>query len=188
MEAPMRVLERDGVAEAALPVEELAGRLRLPDGWDVVPGQRARLVAQLRAAIEVVETRAGKALLRRGIVVGGRATGSAGLALPVAPVASVTSLEVADGGGWEAVDLAGSRLLPDLHRPVLELASAPSSGRLLRASLVAGWADWAEVPPALRAAVLLLAEAMERGEMMGVMAELRALLGTWRQRRIGAAT
>jgi uncharacterized phiE125 gp8 family phage protein len=184
----MRVLERDAVAEAALPVEELAVRLRLPDGWDAVPGQRARLVGQLRAAIEAVETRAGKALLRRGFTVLGRGAGCRRVGLPLSPVESVASAEISGPAGWEAVDLTEHRLLPDLHRPILVLRASPAAGRELRIALTAGWGGWAEVPPALQAAVMLLAEAMERGEIAGVMAELRALLGTWRPHRLGAAT
>jgi uncharacterized phiE125 gp8 family phage protein len=183
----MRVQERDGIAEGALPLEEFAARLRLPDGWDAVTGQRARLAGQLRAAIESVEGRTGKVLLARRVVVAGRGTGAPEVVLPVAPVGAVTGVEEDVGGAWTTVDATGARIVADLHAPRLVLPVVPPAGRALRLELTAGWADWAAVPAALRAAVLTLAEAMERADLGGVMAEVRALTGGWRRVRLGVA-
>ena len=75
----------DRITDEALPLAELAAQMRLPDGYDTVPGQLDRMRARLRAAIASVEARCSKILIARDVVVSGAAPGGSRVTLPVAP-------------------------------------------------------------------------------------------------------
>jgi uncharacterized phiE125 gp8 family phage protein len=153
----LTITHREAVAEARLPVAELAAQLRLPDGWETVPGQNTRLVSRLQAALELIEARAGSVLLERDLVLEGRAVGGRLVSLPCAPVTSVVSV-TADG---VSVDLSGAVIERDGNWTRLCLTRALVAGAALVVTVRAGPGDWAGVPGALAQAVLVKAEALE---------------------------
>lgn len=153
----LTITHREAVAQAQLPVAELAAQLRLPDGWDTVPGQSARLLSRLAGALETIESRAGCVLLAREMTLEGRAVGGRLLNLPVAPVIEVLSV-VSDG---VAVDLAGATIERDGDKTRLCLTRALVAGTALQVTVRAGSGDWADLPAALAEAVLMKAEALE---------------------------
>lgn len=175
----LSITHRGEVAEAALPVEALAAQLRLADGWDAVPGQRARLALRLRASAAAVGAQADRAVLRQSVVLEGRAPGGNLLILPLAPVASVTAV-AADG---RAIPLTDARWRSDGGRTHLALPRALLAGAEVRVEVEAGFADWAAVPAALADAVLTDAEAREVDvDLAGAIAQLVA---PFRTRRLG---
>lgn len=179
----MMVQGSEEIAEVALPVADLVAALRLPDGYETVPGQMARLQARLRAAVETVEARSGKILLARQVTLTGGATGSGREALPVAPIAEVVSATMRQGP--DDVALPDARLEPQGHRPVLVLGRHVRAGTALKVTVEAGYSAWAQVPAPLREAVLTFARGLDGGE--DVAGTVDALIAPYRLRRIGGA-
>jgi hypothetical protein len=178
----LRVLEAEALAEAALPVAALAAQMRLPDGWDTVPGQRDRLVARLRAAIVGLERKLAMVTVAREVTLTGPG-GAERVAMPIWPDVSIVSVEAVTEG--VATAIAGARIEEDGPRTKLVLPRAPSEAARLRVVVRAGFGAWEDVPAPLAQAALMEAEALETGERQA--APVAALIGPWRAMRIGAA-
>lgn len=153
---------------AAAQIAALAAQLRLPTGYAEEADGAARLSALLEAAVAHIERRIARALLRRPFRLDIRVWPANGrVVLPVAPVVRLVSLDVVDaaGGrtGWEIGQAWLDSLAPSPQvraAPLHRWPTIPNGGH---ASLVfeAGYgADWADVPPDLRLAVLMLAAAL----------------------------
>ncbi|PWJ19148.1 head-tail connector protein [Jannaschia seohaensis] len=178
----LRVLETEALADAALPVAQLATHMRLAEGYALVPGQEDRLRLRLRAAIATIERRLGLILIAREVVLTGPG-GAARIAVPVGPNAVLVSVEQELGGVTSAIT-GGVLRLEDTLGPVLELPKAPPETAQLRVILQAGFANWDAVPAELAQAVLAWGEALDLGEDAPKAAE--RLIAPWRAARIGA--
>jgi len=173
-------------------VQAFKDHLRLGTGFAEAGATDGYLEGLLRAALGAVEARTGKALFAREFrwsVTAWREPDAQ--ALPVAPVAAILSVAVADRGGVEtAVDAAAYWLERDIQRPRLRapglLPSIPEGGTA-EVRMTAGFGPaWSDIPVELRQAVLLVAagyferrheEGAEPGAMpFGVM----ALIERWR--------
>ncbi|MEL6587054.1 MAG: hypothetical protein AAFY65_04825 [Pseudomonadota bacterium] len=177
------VLESEGIANGNLPVAQLAAQMRLPDGYETVPGQSARLQQRLRAAIVSLERRIAKALLRRDFVLGGPVKGGGEVFLPLAPVWGVSRVELLDAGGGETLpnaEISGGQMAP-----CLSFGRALSQGAYVRITADAGWGTWDDVPEPLAEAALLMAEALDTGEGPAVNEVVDGLVAPWRLRRLG---
>lgn len=160
----MMLVEETQVADAALPVAELKAHLRMGTGFAEDDIQDAVLQSFLRAALSAIEARTGKALFEREFSWELRVwRDDTGQVLPVAPVSAVLSLSILDAAAAASVADPGSyRLEPDTHRPRLRPAGAclptiPTQGAA-QVVFVAGFgAAWADLPPDLQQAVLMLA-------------------------------
>lgn len=160
----MMLVEQTQIASSALPVWAFREHLRLGTGFADDDVQESVLGAYLRAAIGAVEARTSKATLSRPFIYTATAWRDlASQTLPIAPVASITSLTIGDrNGGEEVVDPARYLLVPDMHRPRLVstgflLPPIPVNGR---AEIVfeAGYgASWDQLPGDLCHAIILLA-------------------------------
>ncbi|RVV98998.1 hypothetical protein EKE94_08965 [Mesobaculum littorinae] len=160
----MILTDLSGVPEADLPVEALRAQLRLGTGFADDGIQDPVLLACLRAALTRLETRLGKAVLRRRFR--WRVEAWRDLArfdLPLAPAVSVESFVIHDRGGTvRSIAPDRYRLVPDTHRPAVvatgfALPTIPVGGA---AEVVfdAGYgAAWDAVPGDLAQAVLMLA-------------------------------
>lgn len=180
----LRVLETEAVAEDALPVEALAAQLRLPDGWDTVPGDRMRIVGRLGAALEAIERRVGRMILSRLVILGGRTCGRS-LVLPVGPITDLVSVEVDRGTGW--VGLPGAALAAGLFASRVVLPYPLAQDLSVRVTVRAGHSDWGSVPGDLGQAVLHQAEALERGEEASMARPIAELIAPFRRVRLGGA-
>lgn len=192
----MRLTEVTAVPDAVLPVAALADHLRLGSGFALPADQEVLLASQLRAALAAIETRTGKALLERRFRLVLDAWGDGETqTLPVAPVARVASVMVVDAGDTGTV-LAPNRwwLLQDSQRPRLRSHGGwpvvPQGGHV-EVQFDAGFGPlWADLPPDLRQAVMLLAaEYYEHRHADGVAAaglphRVAQLIEGWRQIRI----
>jgi uncharacterized phiE125 gp8 family phage protein len=193
----MMLFDETTVPEAALPVQAMKDHLRLGSGFADDGLQDGMLVAHLRAAMAAIEGRIGKVLIQRRfrwVLENWR--GGASQALPVAPVVALVSvtLRAADGDAV-VVDPGRYRLVTDLHRPKIAglsgaLPVVPTDGQVevvFDAGFGAGWAD---VPPDLAQAVLLLAAEFyeRRHDLMqgeaGLPAGVVRLIERWRTVRI----
>lgn len=160
----MKLVDLTGIATSDLPIADLRAHLRLGTGFSDDTVQEPVLEPALRAAVAAIEARTGKVLFERGFRWSLPAWRSpARQALPVAPVAAVTSLNtVTRTGDVTAVDLDTVALEQDDHRPVLHavrgcLPAIPLHG-VAEVTFLAGYAlTWAQMPAALAQAVLLLA-------------------------------
>jgi uncharacterized phiE125 gp8 family phage protein len=159
----MMLTEVTPVPSAALPVEEMKDHLRLGSGFADDALQDGLIESYLRAAMAAIEGRIGKMLFRRRFLWVLECWRDAEQALPVAPVASITSVTLVDAAGGETVVPASAyRLFPDLHRPRLagrgtSLPTIPTDG-MVKVVFDAGFGPiWTDVPVDLRQAVLLLA-------------------------------
>ena len=170
----MMIVERAAVEATDLPLDALAARMRLSDGWAAVPGQLARLEARLRAALDGVEARTGKALVLRSFTLEGPAAER--VSLPLAPCVSVEALSV------DGTAVAAYGVERDLHRTVLVL---PRYAGRLRVEMRAGFASWDAVPGALSEAVLIYAEALDAGAT-ALPDGVAALIAPHRPVRVGA--
>lgn len=189
------LIEQTAVPAAALPVQALRDHLRLGTGFGTEGLQDGVLEGHLRAALAAVEARIGKALLARQFrleLAGWRDAGAQ--ALPVAPVRAVTAVRLRDAAGETTVVApARYRLQADRHRPRLlavglMLPEVPVDG-LAEVVFEAGFgAGWAEVPPDLAQAVLLLAakfyEQRHDGGGLALPGAVQALLERWRNVRL----
>lgn len=190
---PMTLNEEGAVPASALPVQEFKDHLRLGTGFAGAGGADGYLEELLRAALAAVEGRTGKALLARDFRWSVTCWRDADAqALPIAPVSAVLSLAMVDRAGTETpVDPARYWLERDLQRPRLRATGAAlptiPTGGTAQVVFTAGFGPaWADVPPELRHAVLLVAagyferrheEGAEPGALpFGVM----ALIERWR--------
>lgn len=193
----MMLTEMTTVPGAALPVQALKDHLRLGTGFSDDGMQDGLIEAYLRAAMAAVEGRIGKVLIGRRfklVLEDWRAAGEQ--ALPVAPVSAVVSVMVVDAAeGAAVVGAERYRLAQDLHRPRLVavgvlLPVVPMDGRAEVVFDAGFGATWADVPPDLAQAVLLLAaEYYEtrheaQGGQAGLPQAVQALLERWRTVRV----
>lgn len=181
----MTVIDSQGIADEMLPVAQLAAQMRLPDGYEEIPGLSARLGLRLRAAIGSVERRLGKALIGREFVLSGPAQGGRRIVLPIAPVEDVVGVSVSRNG--VPVSLGDAVVERDAHHPVIVLPHSVGQGEWLLITVLAGYGAWDAVPDELQQAVLLTAEALDAGEGHGLAEAAEALLAPFRSVRIGRA-
>ena len=179
------LIEIDEVPDAALPLAELAAQMRLADGTIDDPAQAARLRARLRAAIDDVERRTGRALARRTAVLAGAAGDARRIALPVTPVARIVEARVRRGAA--DVPLGAVALETGVAGTVALLGEPVGEAELVTLVLEVGPDGWAAVPPGLRQAVLLIAEALDAGEGPALTPMAERLLAAHRPVRIGGA-
>lgn len=160
----MMLVETTTVPEAALPLSDFRAHLRQGTGFAEESVQDAVLVSFLRAAISAIEGRTGRVLLEQGFAFRlDRWRQPDRIDLPVAPVASVTGIEIvaADGQGTP-ISPEAWRLVPDSQGPrIAALAAAlptiPTGGHAV-VTFVAGYGPgWADLPADLRQAVMMLA-------------------------------
>jgi uncharacterized phiE125 gp8 family phage protein len=192
---PLMLMELTSVPGAALPVDELARHLRLSRGFADDGDLDGHLEACLRAALAAIEARIGKALYRRRFSLSVAAWSADDRhVLPVAPATAVESLKVFSRTGEEAViDPAGYVLYADPHRPaVLSVASRMPSlpmGGTAEIVFEAGFAaDWPDLPPDLRQAVLLLASEFFGQDVqpeVGLPLSVAVLIEPFRALRLG---
>lgn len=188
------LIEQTAVPAAALPVQALRDHLRLGTGFGTEGLQDGLLESHLRAALAAVEARIGKALLARQFRLELACWRDAGAqALPVSPVSAVVELRLRDAAGTVTVVApARYRLQADRHRPRLLavgllLPEVPQDGRAEVVFEAGFGADWADVPPDLAQAVLLLAAQFyeRRHEGGGALpGAVLALLERWRNVRL----
>ncbi|MBM1631762.1 phage head-tail connector protein [Sulfitobacter mediterraneus] len=160
----MMLIEETPVADAALPVEAFKAHLRLGSGFGQDGLQDVVLLSFLRAALAAIEARTGKALFTRGFVwTVSHWRDDAAQPLPIAPVSALSQVTVIAGNGTEiAVGPALYWLEQDMHRPRLRstgtaLPGIPTGGSV-RLRFEAGMAaEWADLPPDMQQAVLMLA-------------------------------
>jgi uncharacterized phiE125 gp8 family phage protein len=192
----MMLTEETPVPSAALPVEEMKDHLRLGSGFAADGLQNGLIESQLRAAMAAIEGRIGKMLFRRRFVWMLECWRGVDQALPVAPVAGITSVTLIDAAGVEVAVAPGTyRLVPDLHRPRLAgrgttLPAIPADG-MVRIVFDAGFGPaWSDLPVDLRQAVLLLSgEYYEHrhddgAEAAGLPFGVVTLIERWRTVRI----
>ena len=158
----MMLSEETTVATAALPIAALRDHLRLGTGFADIGAQDTALEGYLRAAIAAIEGRTAKALIAREFkLVVSEWRRDPVQTFPISPVASVSALRLVDRAGDAlVVDPARYRLMPDIGRPRLEavgLFPAIAQGGQAEIAFTAGFGDWADVPPDLAQAVMLLA-------------------------------
>lgn len=194
----MMLIEQTTVPTLALPVQALKNHLRLGTGFADDAMQDGLMTSYLRAAMAAIEGRIGKVLISRDYtwsLEDWRAGGEQ--ALPVAPVQSVTRISLLDrDGNAEVVPEALYRLVQDMHRPKVQakgflLPQVPMDGGI-EIEFVAGFGpDWADVPPDLAQAVLMLAaEYYERRHDGGMRADaglpqgVVTLIERWRTVRV----
>jgi len=189
--------EETTVPVAALPIQALRDHLRLGTGFSEEGLQDGLIEAYLRAAMAVIEGRTGKALLLRSfrwVLEDWR--DPAGQAMPLAPVKDVLSVSLFDGTGAATVlDAATYRVIADLHRPRLAptgtlLPAVPGGGHVEVVFSAGFGSTWADVPPDLRQAVLMLtADLYERRDEMGLREQglpfgILSLIERWRTVRV----
>jgi uncharacterized phiE125 gp8 family phage protein len=161
----MNLVELTEAPAAALPVQTLREHLRLGSGFADDSLQDGLLAGFLRAAIAAIEGRTGKALLSRDF-----AQSVTEWARPdrqplaVAPVVEIAAVRLTDANGAEAsLPPSAWRLDRDgSARPALVpvgafLPRVPIGGQAT-VTFTAGYGpEWADVPPDLAHAVLMLA-------------------------------
>ena len=190
------LVEQSGIAAGVLPLAELKDHLRLGTGFADDGVQDSVLETCLRAAINAIEDRTGKALFQRSFQWSLTAWRDLGRQdLPVAPVNLITGLSILDRAGSETVvDSAAFRLVRDAHRPALVAASLmlPSIpvGGSAEITFDAGYSsDWAGMPPGAAQAVLFLAAHFYENRHMidahaGFPGAVAALIEPYRQVRL----
>lgn len=183
----------------AMPIRAFGEHLRLGTGFADDGSQDAILEVYLRAAMAAIEARIGRALLARSFVASASHWQSeASQPFPLAPVQSVEFVQLVQGE-TDRADVAadGWSLLRDGQRPRLvgrfgrHLPRIPRGGQV-EIGFVAGYgANWSDVPPDLRQAVLLLAahfyENRSEGAFSGTTIPFGVLMliETYRAIRIG---
>ncbi len=158
------LIEETTVPDGALPVEDFKAHLRLGTGFGQETSQDEVLTGFLRAAIGAVEARTGKVLITRSFgwsLSFWRDLNAQGL--PLAPVSAISSVTIVARNGDEVLAAPEAYWLEkDSQRPRLRSTGAALPGIPANGSVVirfdAGYgAAWADVPPDLRQAVMLLA-------------------------------
>ncbi|WP_037255018.1 head-tail connector protein [Roseobacter sp. SK209-2-6] len=151
------------VSDMALPLAAFKDHLRLGTGFSGSAFQDDLLGGFLRAAFAAIERRTSKALLQRAFLLRvEKWPGHGGLQLPIAPVSTLTHIEKTTSAGAQSLDVASFLLSQDTHAPILrpltESLTRLGRGEALELEFTAGFAaSWAELPPDLAQAVLLLA-------------------------------
>jgi len=197
----MMLTELTAVPGGALPVLQFRDHVRLSTGFADDGAEDGLLETYLRAALAAVEAWTGKALVARDFALElGEWSDAGGQPLPVAPVTEVLGVALVDAQGTETVVPPEAwRLRQDRHRPVLApmallLPTIPSRGTA-RVTFTAGFGEtWADVPPDLAHAVIMLAayyheyrhDARAGGREMPF--GVSRLLAAWRVRRLGRGT
>lgn len=193
----MMLTEETSVLSTALPIQALKDHLRMGSGFSDDGMQTGLIDSYLRASMAAIEGRIGKVLLARRFKLTLEDWRNLDeQPLPVAPITSIVSVTLVDVAAVATV-LAASRyrLVQDRHRPKLIAAGVllplvPTDGR---AEIVfdAGFgAVWANVPPDLAQAVLLLAaEFYENrhdngGRAVGLPVVVQTLIERWRTVRV----
>lgn len=160
----MMLVEETFVPSEALPVAAFREHLRLGSGFSDDGLQDSVIETYLRAALAAVEARTGKIVLRRQFSVsfhhwrnGMRQT------LPVAPVSTITAVELIDRNGFVTQSNTDAwHLLPDSQMPQIvasgaALPSIPQGGQA-KVTFEAGFGlNWTDAPADLAQAVILLA-------------------------------
>ncbi len=168
------------VARAALEAQ-----LRLGEGFADPTGEGALLDRVIAAATAALEARLGAAFVARGFRLRTDAWGPGGrLVLPVGPVAEIAAARL----GGDALE--GLTVAPGTSRQIVSRGGAPlpclGAGRVAELDFTAGYGTAAEVPAALREAVLLLAAHLY-DDRTGVRAEpmlIDRLIGPYRPIRL----
>jgi len=198
----MILTEVDRLPDAALPLDACKAHLRLGVGFSDDGGQDGLVLAYLRAAIQAIEARIGKALIARSFRLRlSQWRDPCGEVLPLAPVTAVTSVVLIGRDGGETVlEPASWRLEPDMHAPRLcpagwMLPTVPTGGAVEVVFEAGFGAHWRDVPPDLAQAVMLLAaeyhenrHASDAPSGRGVMPfGVMALIERWRLVRTTSA-
>ncbi|MEO0390415.1 MAG: head-tail connector protein [Pseudomonadota bacterium] len=160
----MMLIEETPVPNAALPLDAFKAHLRLGTGFGTEALQDEVLEGYLRAAIAAVEARTGKVLISRDYSWSEVAwRDAAGAPFPVAPVQSITQVDLVarDGTRTELPAsiywLERDGIRPRLRPVGAQLPAIPPQGTAV-VQFVAGYgAAWTDLPADLRQAVLLLA-------------------------------
>ena len=181
----MAMREVAPVEASELPLAELTAHLRLGTGFADEGLEAPAVERACRAALAAVESRTGRALIARDFVWRMWSSPRNGVAIaPLVPIVEVSSVELVRGGeriavsGWSATGdaLHGAPLVP--------------MGGTAEVSLTAGMGAWAELPPDLAEAVLLIAAALYEargGAAPDVPETAHRLIAPWRRLRIGGA-
>lgn len=177
------VQDAEGIADADLPLAQLAAHMRLSDDFETVPGQAARLRQRLRTAIVSIERRTDKLLLNREVVLSGAVEGGRETALTMGPITALVLAEVGTADGY--VPMPGAELGGPDSAPEIQFGKTLSAGTDVRITLRAGWSGWADVPAPLAEAALTLAAALDSGEAPLVAELIATLVAPWRRMRLG---
>lgn len=193
----MMLTELTTVSLAALPIQGFKDHLRLGSGFTDNGLQDGLLERHLRAAIAAIEGRIGKTLLTKRLKLTlNDWRGRDEQPLPVAPVTALVSVALIDAADVIIVlDPARYRLIADQQRPKLRglglsLPTVPNDGR---AEVVfdAGFGPvWADIPPDLAQAVLLLAAEYYEirhevdARVAGLPFAVQTLIERWRNVRV----
>lgn len=160
----MFLVEQTTVPGASFPVSELKDHLQLGTGFADDAAQDTVLEHYLRAAVAAIEARTGKVILTKQYTWTLTAWRDvARQALPLAPVSSIDAIRMIDRiGNTTLLGVAEYVLERDHHRPAICAVSGilPSIavGGSTEIDFTAGFgSSWAEIPPSLQQAVLLLA-------------------------------
>ena len=160
----MFLTELTTVASGALPVQGLKDHLRLGTGFSDSGMQDGLIEGYLRSAMAAIEGRIGKALMtRRFKLTLPDWRDLSEQALPVAPVGAIVSVTLVDAALDSTVVAAGRyRLVQDTHRPKVAatsylLPAVPVDGKIEVVFDAGFGATWAEVPPDLQQAVMMMA-------------------------------
>lgn len=192
----MDLIETSSVDDGDLPVAAFRAHLRLGAGFADEATGDALLLQYLRAAIAMIEARTGKALMARSF----RLTlpcwrWADAQALPVAPVAAITSVTLRDVTGTPTVvSPERYRLVADRHRPQLAatgsvLPMVPTHGSVDIEFNAGFGALWDAVPDDLRQAVMLLAAQFYENRADGaggLPGAVTGLLSRWTSIRLTA--
>ena len=191
----MILTETAPAAVAPVSLSELSAHLRLAHGFPDDAAEDPLLDLYVRNAVAAVETRTGRALIRRGFLLRLSAWDKEGhVVLPVGPVEALDSLRLVHGG--DVVDLAAGSwaVEPGTGR---QRITGPNGGALppipmgyvAELSFQAGFGpEAADVPGDLRQAVMLLAahyyERRYEDDGPGMPMKVRALVEPWRPVRV----
>ncbi len=193
----MTLTEITSFAASALPLQAMKQHLRLGTGFSDDALQDGLIESYLRAAAVAIEGRIGKALLQRRFQLClADWRGLDEQPLPIAPISALVSLRLMDAGG-AAVEVAPARyrLVADLQRPKLVavagfLPAVPSGGQIELVFDAGFGPDWADVPPDLAQAVLLLAAEFyenrheQSPRAAGLPVSVQMLIERWRIVRV----
>jgi uncharacterized phiE125 gp8 family phage protein len=190
----MNLSEVTSVPLASLPLQEFRDHLRLGRGFEDESLQDAVLESSLLAAINAIEDRTGKALLRRQFRFQVTAWESPTVqSLPRGPFVELRRIALLDMGGSESeLSVGDYGLLQDSFRPALCAQSVfpqiPSHGSA-QIDFDAGYGnEWTDIPRSLAQAVFILAahfyEARDGREGYGFPALVRTLIAAFRDVRI----
>lgn len=160
----MILVELTSTPTQDLPLDAFKAHLRLGSGFTETSLQDEVLESYLRAAMAAVEARIGKMLYaRRASWTVTKWTDPDAQPLPVAPISSIETVVLTDRAGADtSVEASAFALMKDTHRPVLSATGAvlpdiPQGGSATITFDAGFGADWLDIPPDLREAVMLLA-------------------------------